>query len=169
MDQAEIEQRSETIMTANPAFPAIYRGALFPAGARAQPVIVPVPLDHGLGTYMFPEDLRTHEWVGTPVTGTAARYKPAWRMEAGGSAVYLAYACAQKISAAKGVTVNSVLSAPASAAGAKPRTVYGDVLVLKESMARECIVDLDEADFKHVREKFGRWWAIHGADPDQML
>ena len=42
----------------------------------------------------------------------------------------------------------------AGAGGGKPRTVYGDVLIIKESLARECIVDL--ADFKHVREKFVR-------------
>jgi hypothetical protein len=74
-------------------------------------------------------------------------------MEAGNGAVYLAYACAQKISAATGATANSVLSA---VGGGKPRTVYGDVLFVKESVRQECIVDLGEADFRHVREKFQR-------------
>ncbi|KAJ6577360.1 hypothetical protein B0H19DRAFT_1370574 [Mycena capillaripes] len=169
MDPTEIAQRSETIEAANPPFPAIYRGALFPAGEGAQPAIVPVPLDYGLGTYMFPEDLRTYAWVGpSPVNGAVARFKPAWRMDVGNGTVYLAYACAQKISATTGATVNSVLSATGPAGG-KPRMVYGDVLFVKESVSRECIVDLDEADFKHVRERFQRWWAIHGADPDQLL
>ncbi|KAF7327457.1 hypothetical protein MKEN_00323800 [Mycena kentingensis (nom. inval.)] len=167
MDANEISQRAEAIMNASPAFPEIYRGALFPAGPGGKPTIVPVPLDHGLGMYMFPDDLRTQAWVGTQSAAQAPRFKQ-WRMEAGGGTVYLAWAYAQKITAATGGAVNAVLS-DASATNGKPRTVYGDVLILKESQARECIVDLDEADLKHVREKFGRWWAIHGADPDQML
>ncbi|KAJ7510364.1 hypothetical protein B0H11DRAFT_1958658 [Mycena galericulata] len=170
MDREEIAQRSETIESASPPFPAIYRGALFPAGAGAQPAIVPVPLDYGLGTYMFPEDLRAYAWVGpAPGPGTVSRVRPAWRMDAGGGAVYLAYASAQKLSAAVGAVANSVLAGTSAPGGNKPRTVYGDVLFVKESLAQECIVDLGEADFKHVREKFLRWWAIHGSDPDQVL
>jgi hypothetical protein len=56
-------------------FPAIYRGALFPAGAGAQPVIVPVPLDYGLGTYMFLEDLCAYRvgWAGASHWGGYTR------------------------------------------------------------------------------------------------
>ncbi|KAJ7671633.1 hypothetical protein DFH06DRAFT_1178206 [Mycena polygramma] len=153
---ASILQRTEAIEAADPPFPAIYRGALFPAGATTQPAIVPVPLDYGLGMYMFPEDLCTHSWVGPPPTAhTIAHVKPAWRMDAGNGSVYIAYACVQKVSAARSATVNGALSAPGPAGG-KPRKVYGDVLFVKQSVARECIVDLDEGDFKHVRERFQR-------------
>ncbi|KAF7330328.1 hypothetical protein MVEN_02471100 [Mycena venus] len=170
MNREEIAQRSQAIEAANPPYPAIYRGALFPAGAGAQPAIVPVPLDYGLGTYMFAEDLCTHVWgLGSePAPGAVVRFKPAWRMDAGNGTVYIAFANVQKLSAANGVTANSVLSA-AGAAGGKPRTVYGDVLFVKESLTRECIVNLGEADFNHVRERFQRWWAMNGADPDQVL
>ncbi|KAK7032875.1 hypothetical protein R3P38DRAFT_3312987 [Favolaschia claudopus] len=169
MKREEIAERSQIIETSEPPFPAIYRGALFPAGAGAQPAIVPVPLDYDLGTYMFPEDLRFHEWIGSePVPGAVVRFKPAWRMDGGSGVVYLAFASTQKVAAANGMTPNSVLSV-AGPAGGKPRTVYGDVLFVKESLERESIVDLKEGDLKHVRERFQRWWAMNGSDPDQML
>nr|GAT50211.1 predicted protein [Mycena chlorophos] len=157
MDETEISLRATTITSASPPFPEVYRGALFPAGGCGKPTIVPVPLDYGLDMYMFPDDLCTQTWVGSQSASTPGRCKQ-WRIditgaeaEKGSGSVYLAWGFAQKkITMVMGGQVNAGLSD-------QSRTVYGDVLIMKESgdsEAGECIVDLDEGDLKHVCDRF---------------
>ena len=54
-------------------FLAVHQGLLFATGCR-RAMEVPVPLDYGVDTYRFPEDLRAYSWIN--IDSTQVRTTP---------------------------------------------------------------------------------------------
>ncbi|KAJ7705195.1 hypothetical protein B0H16DRAFT_1747382 [Mycena metata] len=65
---ARICRIEEAIQRCIPAFPRLYKAILFPTCSDG-PVMVSVPLDHGIDVYHSIDDLRTQSWIAPRIRG----------------------------------------------------------------------------------------------------
>ncbi|KAJ6489225.1 hypothetical protein C8R47DRAFT_1071589 [Mycena vitilis] len=140
-------------------FPQLYDGLLFPTSC-GNPMLVPVPLDHGLAVYCTPDDLRIHTWLKPRVVGIppSPLFMPPHSVVGGPNILYpLAWRVPYRIDGYLLVFMTSVHEAgPLNTILATPsvqlRAVYGDVLLMLE----QCGVPLPLAlhDTVVVRDLF---------------
>ncbi|KAJ6450229.1 hypothetical protein C8R47DRAFT_1084490 [Mycena vitilis] len=142
----------EAVTRSDPVFPQLYYGVLFPTSC-VDPMLVPVPLDHGRMKYSTMDDLRSYTWItarieGVPpypfflppyeVTGSPNVLSPlAWREEYEPGRYLLVF----MTSIHPVGPVNNLLSI----ASPNARPVHGDVLLMLEDNSNAACVTIDDA------------------------
>ncbi|KAJ7264028.1 hypothetical protein B0H12DRAFT_1230784 [Mycena haematopus] len=151
------------IRNSQPPFPRIYQGLLF-ATSCPTPFVVPVPLDHGLEDYRFPDDLRTYTWITRRIPGTYLSHKWCAPYEVIGgitdfaTLVYKFYGLLMFMASAHEIgPVNVALGEDM-----QPRPVCGDVLVMVELDGK--IVNLALESAPRIVELMKTVWNIIAAE-----
>ncbi|KAJ7201231.1 hypothetical protein B0H12DRAFT_1244282 [Mycena haematopus] len=154
-----ILRTAHAVRTCQPPFPHIYQGLLFATSCR-KPFLVPVPLDHGLRDYRFPDDLRAYTWISRRIPGTLPLHMwwPPYETVGGTTdfrtltyryrGLLLFMACVHKIG-----PVNIALGE-----NIQPRPVHGDVLVMLENDGK--IVDLTLEDVPQIVKRIEPVWTV---------
>ncbi|KAJ7430411.1 hypothetical protein B0H11DRAFT_2263414 [Mycena galericulata] len=159
-----LRKKKHAIMNCVPAFSKLFFGVLY-ATSCDKPMIVPIPLDHGIPTYRTLDDLRIYTWITATPPGpeNLPMFWPPYDVT--GAVVALNRLTWQVPIPNKGMTLIIFLSttenfAPGNLALTPMedgvRLVHGDVLLMIRENSR--LVDMDENLAEYARATFQLWW-----------
>ncbi|KAJ7130160.1 hypothetical protein C8R44DRAFT_871998 [Mycena epipterygia] len=173
LQDSDIRRKQDEIYAARPPFPAIYSAILFAVG-RKQAFVVPLPLDYTNTQYIYPEQLRTFEWLGLDVSGSTmpdlAGYTTnfnvfTWLLPIPGRSCYRIWFQTLWLDSMANLGLCTPEEEQQMNSEHPPPVIHGDVLVVKER--NSCVVDLTEDDIADVRTAILKWWKKHGMERAQ--
>ncbi|KAJ7020952.1 hypothetical protein C8F04DRAFT_1274274 [Mycena alexandri] len=174
---AAIDAYASAIFQSLPAFPLIHKGVLF-ATSCAEPLLVPVPLDHGVNNYRTMDDLRTYGWIRPRIPGapTIPHFMPPHTV-VGASTLLNAFGWRVAYGSNRHLLIfmaTSHLLGPTNPALSLNRTehgrVHGDLLLMIEEDGG--IVDVEDCMVANMQQAFDDVWAsqaFHDARAQRLV
>ncbi|KAJ7033485.1 hypothetical protein C8F04DRAFT_1260996 [Mycena alexandri] len=158
---ARIFRTEEAIRRCVPSFPRLYKGILFPTSS-GRPVVVSVPLDHGIDTYHSIDDLRTQAWI-TPRIRNIEPYPifmPPHNL-IGATTIFNALSWTETVGSGCALlicmtAIHDIGPSNRLLGECCLRPVHGDVLLLLETKAG--LQDVDMTDAPMLKQLFERVW-----------